>query len=310
MTEELVGVILSAGKGTRIDPFNTQYPKPLLPIGNLPILAHHMEAFRRLGIRKVYVVVAHLMDRIINHFGRHAHGLDISYVEQPQILGIAHAVGRVEALVQGPFMLALGDIFYLAPDLERMVERYREGDVAAVLAVKEEISADPVRKNFTVDLAPDGTVSRVVEKPINPTNLLKGCGIYLFGPEIFDAIHRTPRTALRDEYEITTAIQLMIDAHQKVVADAVIDWDLNVTFPKDLLEGNLRYLKHLGIGEMVAESAVISEQISIENCVIGADVELRGQARLRDCVLLPGTQLSLENDLHRSIVSKDLLIQC
>ena len=109
--DELVGVILSAGKGSRIDPFNAHFPKPLLPIGNRPIMGHHLETYRGLGITKCCVVVGHLMDRIINHFGRDANaGLDIRYVEQNDILGIAHAVGQVEPYVDGPFLLCLGDI--------------------------------------------------------------------------------------------------------------------------------------------------------------------------------------------------------
>lgn len=308
---DLVGVILSAGKGSRIDPFNAHFPKPLLPIGNRPIMGHHLELFRSLGVKDCSIVVGHLMDRIINHFGRgDDHGLSVRYVEQDRILGIAHAVGRAEPHVDGPFILCLGDIFYLANDMQRMVERYRRGDVAAVLAVKEEDDVAAVKRNFTVELDAGGYVTRVVEKPRNPVNLLKGCGIYVFGPEIFDAIRRTPRTALRDEYEITNSIQILIEDGHKVAVEPVIDWDLNVTFPGDLLDGNIAYLEHQGVENLVDESATVSDSVTLSRCVIGAGARVTGSGLLRDTVVLANSSVEVESDLHRALVSADLISRC
>ena len=309
--QKISGVILSAGKGSRIDPFNTQYPKPLLPIGNRPILGHHLEMFHRLGIGPAYIVVGHLMDRIINAFGRHSpEGDDINYVEQDNILGIAHAVGRVEPHLDGPFMLVLGDIFYLAPQMKRMVDRYMQGDVAAVLAVKEETSPEPVKKNFTVEMDDAGFVTRVVEKPRRPSTLLKGCGIYLFGPEVFDAIHRTPRTAMRDEYEITNTLQILIDDGHKVVTESVIDWDLNVTFPVDLLEGNLAYLQQSGRDNLVADGVHLGDEVRLERCVVGAGAHIQGPVHLSDCVVFPNTRVERGGDMDRTLFSGDLVIRC
>lgn len=309
--DDLSGVILSAGKGTRIDPFNTQYPKPLLPIGNLPIIGHHLELFRSLGIQRSYIVVGHLMDRIINRFGRGSgSGQEIHYVEQDRVLGIAHAVGCVEPLMDGPFLLVLGDIFYLAPRMDRLVERYRRGDVAAVLAVKEEADPAPVSKNFTVETDAAGYVTRVVEKPRRPRTLLKGCGIYLFGPEVFDAIHRTPRTALRDEYEITTAVQILIDDGYKVAAEAVVDWDLNITFPADLIAGNLHYLEHAGLRNLVDPSAEVPSGAELQHCVVGAGARVPEGVRMQECVVFPDTQVRRQEGLVRTILSGDLVIRC
>jgi len=308
---ELVGVILSAGKGSRIDPFNAHFPKPLLPIGNRPIMGHHLELFRSLGVERCCVVVGHLMDRIINHFGRGGDaGLDIQYVEQDKILGIAHAVGRAEPHVDGPFILCLGDIFYLSSEMERMVARYRRGDVAAVLAVKEENDVAAVKRNFTVELDADGYVTRVVEKPREPANNLKGCGIYVFGPEIFDAIRRTPRTALRDEYEITNSIQILIDDGHKVAVESVIDWDLNVTFPGDLVDGNIAYLNHKDADNLIDPSAHVAEGVTLSRCVIGAGARVTGSGKLRDTVVLANSVVEVNQDLHRALVSGDLISRC
>ncbi|HYC78905.1 MAG TPA: sugar phosphate nucleotidyltransferase [Planctomycetota bacterium] len=305
----LVGVILSAGKGSRIDPFNAHYPKPLLPIGNRPIIGHHLERLKDLGCREAVLVVGHLMDHIINTYGRgDAAGIPIRYVEQDQTLGIAHAAGKAEPFVEGPMVLCLGDIFYLTTRLERLVERYRRGDVAAVLAVMEDRDPASMRKNFSVEVGVDGYVTRVVEKPRAPRSTLKGCGIYLFGPEIFDAIRKTPRTALRDEYEITTSIQILIDDGLKVAAEPVIDWDLNVTFPRDLLAGNLQWLRHVGAENLVAPGATVHPGATLRRTVVGEGVTIDAPATIEDSVILPRS--AVNEDLKRAIVSREIVIRC
>jgi NDP-sugar pyrophosphorylase family protein len=273
-------------------------------------MGHHLELFRSLGIRRCFLVVGHLMDHIINHFGRGQElGMEIHYVEQEKVLGIAHAVGQVDGVVDGPFVLCLGDIFYLSRSMDRLVERYRRGDVAAVLAVKEEQDPAPVRRNFTVETDAAGYVSRVEEKPRQPRNLVKGCGIYLFGPEILDAIRKTPRTALRDEYEITTSIQILVDDGARVAIEPVIDWDLNVTFPEDLLAGNLKYLEHLGVDNLVHDTAEIHPGATLSRCVIGPHARIPAPILLRDCVVMERSVVPEEEDLHRALIARDMVIR-
>ncbi|MEZ6194205.1 MAG: sugar phosphate nucleotidyltransferase [Planctomycetota bacterium] len=309
---ELRGVILSAGKGSRIDPFNTRFPKPLLPIANRPILGHHLEILKGLGVRRVSMVVGHLMDKIIGHFGRgDALGLEIDYVEQRATLGIAHALAQLPPSVEGPVMVVLGDIFYVPRGLDAMVEQFRaQGESGAVLAVMREPDHAVLKKNFSVELDAAGRATRVIEKPALPPNDLKGCGIYLFGPEIFDAVRKTPRTALRDEYEITSSIQILIDDGFPVTISECIDWDFNVTFAEDLLEGNLRYLDSHGLSSMIAEDAEIHPDAVVERSVIGPGVRVRTPVRIRDSVLLADTEIARDQDLERVIASPDIWYPC
>lgn len=309
-SEELTGVILSAGKGSRIDPFNAHYPKPLLPIGNLPIIAHHLAFFRAVGIRKVVIVVGYMMDRIISHLGRgEAFGVEITYVEQEKILGIAHAVGQAEKHVSGPFLLCLGDIYYRSNRIDSMLRRFTDEKLDCVLAVKQETDAAIVRKNFTVELDDAQLVRRVIEKPQRPPSLLKGCGIYLFSPWIFDCIRRTPRTALRDEYEITSSIQIMIDDGGRVAAADVIDWDLNVTFPADLLDGNVSFLRNEGLTYLVDPTATVARDAVLQLCTVGAGARVEAR-ELTECVVLPGAHVPAGPPLQRAIISADVLLRC
>lgn len=311
MTDSLTGVILSAGKGSRIDPFNTHHPKPLLPIANVPIMGHHIEIFKSLGIRRVKIVVGHLMDKIINHFGRGAdHGVEIEYVEQRNTLGIAHAVAQLADVVDGSFMLVLGDIFYAPRDLDTMVAKFDAQGGGAVLAVMREDDPERLKKNFSVELGDDGLARRVIEKPRIPPNDLKGCGIYMFGPEMFDAVRKTPRTALRDEYEITSSLQILIDdGHPVSVAD-VVAWDYNITFAHDLLHGNLKYLEDKGLDSVIDETAEIHPDAVIEKSVIGPRVKITVPVKIRKSVLLPDTVINRPADMEEVIASPETTYQC
>jgi NDP-sugar pyrophosphorylase family protein len=310
-TPGYVGVILSAGKGSRIDPFNTQYPKPMLPIVNRPILEHQVEQMKSLGIREIVIVVGHLQEVIREHFGDGERlGVSIRYVEQKQTLGIAHAVMQLERHIHGPFLLFLGDIFYVAKDLAAMVRTFESGGVNAVLAVKHEEDPAAIQKNFAVTIDDRLNVSKVVEKPRYLVNKLKGCGMYLFGPEIFDAIRQTPRTAMRDEYELTTSIQIFIDSSYRVKACEVVDWDYNITFPADLLDCNGKFLRQIGRTNEVAPSARVHPDAKLQGAVIGEGVVVERPIRIVDSILLPGTVVSGDEDIVDCILSKEIRIHC
>ncbi|HUR27498.1 MAG TPA: sugar phosphate nucleotidyltransferase [Planctomycetota bacterium] len=307
----LTGVILSAGKGSRIDPFNTRYPKPMLPIVNRPILEHQVEQMKSVGIREIVIVVGHLQEVIREHFGDgQRFGVEIRYVEQKNALGIAHAAMQLERHLSGAFLLFLGDIFYVAKDLEAMVRTFDSGGVNGVLAVKRELDPAAIQKNFSVTIDDHSNVSKVVEKPRYLINNLKGCGMYLFGPEIFDALRQTPRTAMRDEYELTTAIQIFIDEKYRVKACEVVDWDCNITFPADLLECNARFLRHTGAPNAVAKSARVHSGATLSGAVLGDDVFVEHPIRVVNSILLPGTHITDRVDVVDSVVSKDLRIHC
>lgn len=286
------GVILAAGHGSRMGPFGDAMPKPIAPICNKPLLVYQLEHMRRAGIEDVIIVIGHLGNRITQTLGDGAaFGVHIQYVEQQQRLGLAHAVGQLERHIDRPFLLMLGDIFFEIPDLAQMFAEYEQHDAAAVLAVKQETDPEAVKRNFSVHLRDDGSVRRVIEKPRHVSNLLKGCGIYLFDLRIFDAIRRTPRTAMRDEYELTDSIQILIDFEYPVRVSLVVDWDMNITFIGDLITCCVRQLALLGKESVVGEGCVIAEGVKLIDSVLGDHVTITQPITLERCVALPGTRI-------------------
>jgi dTDP-glucose pyrophosphorylase len=307
-SQPLLGVILAAGKGTRIAPFSDHYPKPILPILGKPLIQHQVEVLRDLGVSKVIVLIGHLGFEVVRALGDGSQlGVPIEYVEQGPTLGIAHALSKLESRINQRFMLFLGDIFFLTDDLHDMLTLMDDDDVSGVLAVKEEHSEEAIRRNFVVLEDERGHVTRVIEKPRHPRTNLKGCGLYLFDPVIFDAVRRTPRSALRDEYEITDAIQIFIDDGYGVRAARVIRDDLNLSYPSDLLDINLKLLgneSYLGKGVNLAPGA------TVENSVVMDGASVPNAIRVTDSLIFPDVTVDWSTDVVRRIITEDHVIDC
>jgi dTDP-glucose pyrophosphorylase len=309
MASKYMGAILAAGRGTRMAPFSDSYPKPILPICNKPLIEHQIEIMKSVGITDIVILVGHKGYEIARVLGNgESLGVSLRYVEQTGMLGIAHAVGRLEPHVDRPFLLFLGDIFFVPGDLSQLFARFEEQGGGAVLAMREDEPA-AIRRNFAITLSADGFVTRVIEKPRHTPNRLKGVGLYLFDLPMFDAIRRTPRTAMRDEYEITDAIQVFIDDGYPVRAAAAVHDDINVTTPADLLRCNLMQAR-LTPEAAVLDSASVHGQAQIENCVIGRDVVVRNPIRIANSVILSGSRIDSQSGFDSFIVTPDCVVDC
>ena len=257
------------------------------------------------------VVIGHYGFEIVKSLGNgNSLGIKIEYVDQKEALGIAHALGQLESQIDRPFVLFLGDIYFVSQDLHLMIEEFNREDVHAVLATKVEEDPEAIKRNFAVVENEEGWVRRVIEKPRYIINNLKGCGLYIFDLYIFDAIRRTPRTALRDEYEITEAIQVLINDGFGVRTASVIAEDINITFPHDLLRANLLELKHQGKERIVGENVQIANLGRVQNAVIGDNVVVKHDIGIYDSVIFAQASLDTESNLERTIVTPERIIYC
>lgn len=303
------GVILAAGHGSRMGPFGDAMPKPIAPVCNKPLLAYQLEHLRGLGIDDIIVVIGHLGRRIVDALGDgSAYGVKIRYVEQEKRLGLAHAVGQLERHVSRPFVLMLGDIFFEVDDLAQMARTHEQSNAAAVLAVKDEPDPAAIRRNFAVLSDASGAVRRVIEKPRVVPNRLKGCGIYLFDERIFEAVRRTPRTAMRDEYELTDSIQILIDYDYPVRIAHAVKWDMNVTFIGDLIDCCVHVLRQQGQSSLVGEGCSIANGATLVDSVLGDGARVEHPIRLERCVVMPGAAVASTVDLADAVVTKDAVL--
>jgi dTDP-glucose pyrophosphorylase len=306
-----IGVILAAGRGRRMAPFSENYPKPLLPVCNKPIIQHHIEIMKSLGITDLVILVGHKGFEISKVLGDGSQlGVSLRYVEQTSMLGIAHAVGRLESHIDRPFLLLLGDIFFIPGDMQSMFTKFEEQGEGAILGTKEEFDPLAIRRNYAIQLNQDGYATRVIEKPRHATNRLKGVGIYLFDLPIFDAIRRTPRTAMRDEYEITDSIQVMIqDGYPVRPANCVLE-DVNLTVPADLLRCNLVHASRVPGESLLGPNHRLNEQVQIQNSIIGANVTVKHPIRIANSVIFDNSYVDSKRNFEHFIVTPEAVVDC
>jgi NDP-sugar pyrophosphorylase family protein len=306
---DYVGAILAAGRGNRMGVLGDQYPKPLLPIANEPLIVHHIQILRDLGIRKVYVVVGYKGAQIADALGDGTqYGVQLIFLDQGPSLGSAHALGRLAPIIDDPFVLLLGDYYFSAPKLAEMFA-WAKSSGSSAMAAKREPDRQALCEACILELDAEERVLRITEKPKLPISDLKGCGIYIFRPEIFDAIRQTPRTALRDEYELTISIDIYIKLGYKIYAKEIIDWDMNLTRPEDVLQCNLNWLKHQDRIELVDPEVQLPVGSRLERAIIGANVTVERPSVLKDVIVFSGTQIR-GGWIEHALVTPTGLISC
>jgi NDP-sugar pyrophosphorylase family protein len=305
-------VILAAGKGARLSPFSENSPKPILPILNRPLLAHQIDVMRDSGISDITIVVGHLGYQVAGMFGDgSSYGVRIRFVEQESTLGLAHAVGALESRVHTPFFLMLGDIYVrLTAPLGPLCDQVLAGDAHANLVSMYEPDPEMLRRNFIIQADQAGRVHRVIEKPRYVDSQLKGCGLYVFDPHIFDAIRRTPRTAMRDEYEITDSIQILINDGYIVRHHPIVERDLNLTKAEDLLAINLIELARSGLPYLIDQSVSMPEGVRVERSVIGSGVMIAHPIRISNSVIMPGVAVTAQSDLDSVVMDREHTVYC
>jgi glucose-1-phosphate thymidylyltransferase len=279
-----------------------EYPKALLPVANEPLIGHHLKLLHSLGVREIYVVVGYRATDIVRALGDgERYHVTLHYVEQGASLGSAHALGQVRPFVRRPFLLVLGDYHFVVSHPEHLT-RYLQGGKSAMLA-KREPDRRLLAEACELQVDQEGRILKVVEKPAAPEGDLKGCGFYALQPEIFDSVARTPRTALRDEYELSISLEIYIDSGHPLFAEEGIVWDFNFTRPEDLLECNLKWLEQAGLNNLVAESARVEQGTRLEHTVVGNNVRITGSSNLKETVVFSQAEIAGDRSINRALVT-------
>jgi len=233
--QDLKGLILSGGKGTRLRPITHTSAKQLVPVANKPVLFYGIEAMAAAGIRDVGIVIApETGDEIREAVGDgERFGVAVTYIEQDEPLGLAHAALTAEPFLgDSPFVMYLGDNL-LQGGIEELVAAFREHEPDALILLTP--VADP--ENYGVAELRDGAVVRLVEKPPEPTTDLALVGVYMFTPTVHEAAKAIEPSG-RGELEITDAIQHLLDSGLRVEPHVVEGWWKDTGRLDDMLEAN------------------------------------------------------------------------
>ncbi len=310
--DDLKGLILSGGKGTRLRPITHTSAKQLVPVANKPVLFYGLEAMVQAGIREVGIIVApETGDEIREAAGDGSRfGARITYLEQPAPLGLAHAVLTAEPFLgTSPFVMYLGDNL-LQGGIADLVAAFREGEPDALIL----LTPVPDPEHYGVAELSGGRVVRLQEKPVEPRTDLALVGVYMFTPGIHDAA-RAIRPSGRGELEITDAIQHLVDAGLRVEPHVVRGWWKDTGRLEDLLEANRLVLDRLEgrvegrlvdsqvDGRVVLEAGALLERSTVRGpAIIGA------RARLVDAYVGPYTAIAEDCLVQQAEVEHSILL--
>jgi UTP--glucose-1-phosphate uridylyltransferase len=234
-------VIPAAGLGTRFLPATKAIPKEMIPIIDIPMIQYIVEEAVRSGIEDIVLITARNKHEIEDHFdyayevektltekgnaelaevSRKIAGLcNLISIRQKNPMGLGHAIACAEPVIgKEPFAVLLGDdmIDSQVPCTKQLIDIF-EKTGSSVVAVME-VSDEDVSKYGIVEKNPDGTVSRLIEKP-KPTETrsrLALPGRYVLSNKIFDCIRET-QPGRNGEIQLTDALQLLLKK-EKIIA--------------------------------------------------------------------------------------------
>jgi glucose-1-phosphate thymidylyltransferase len=299
-----------AGKGTRLRPHTHVTPKPMLKVGDKPVLAYILDDLRELGVHEAVCITGHLKERVEEYMAREHPDFHAVYVEQVEQRGTADAIALAEPFVQEELLIIFVDTLFDA-DLS-LVHRLPE-DVSGVIWAKEVEDY----QRFGVIVTDDaGCMRQIIEKPSEPVSKLANIGLYYIRDWklLFEGIRHVMNSAPgpSGEYFLTDAFQYMVDHGGKLLVAPVEGW-YDAGKPETLLETNLHVLSTTRgrspaprDGVTVHEPVHVANGVTLEDSEIGPNVSISAGAvlrgsKVRDAII--GEKAVLEGcDLHDSLV--------
>jgi len=225
-------VILAAGEGKRMHPLTYTRPKVMLPIAGKPILEWNLRNARAAGLKDFIFVVSYKSEMVREYFGNGKKwNIKITYVNQGEPMGTAHAIGMVESFVNDCLVMC-GDTIFGTNDIKKIK---RKGNKIGLIKVENALEYG------IVELIGKYVV-KIYEKMDRPFTNVINAGIYHFNKDMFSYIRNTEKSA-RGEYEITDSINLFA-SKEKMEGVFLKDWR-DVVYPWHLLDANEELLKKL-----------------------------------------------------------------
>jgi dTDP-glucose pyrophosphorylase len=229
-------LVLAAGRGSRLREQTEAQTKCMLPMFGKPLIQYSLENAVRAGVSEVVIVVGYHAEQIINRFGIEFDGVRLQYVFQHEPQGLVHAIDSSREAIDGEdFMLFLADEILWAPRHKEMVETFESENLMVICGIVHEANRDEIRKTYAViEDDRDQRIYRLIEKPRNPPNDIRGTGNCIFRARILDYVALTPINQNRKEKELPDLIQCAIDDGHAVKSFDIGSGYVNINTPEDI----------------------------------------------------------------------------
>jgi glucose-1-phosphate thymidylyltransferase len=288
-------IIPVAGEGSRLRPHTYTLPKVLLNVAGKPILGHILDKIIKDGFKEATIVIGYMGEKIIKYVTSN-YSLKVDFVEQEERLGLAHSIYIAkETIPNEPLLIILGDTIFDV-DLKPVIAGSHTS-----LGVK--YVEDPRR--FGVVQSDNGFAKKLIEKPDVPVSNLALVGLYwiknteLLLKSVSDIIEGEVKT--RGEYQLTDALQKMIEKGEKITTFNVEGW-YDCGKPETLLSTN-RYLleknstQTIGDGFIIIPPVFISPKAKITSSIIGPYTTVSDNSEIVDSII------------RNSIISEDAIVE-
>jgi glucose-1-phosphate thymidylyltransferase len=313
------GLILSGGKGTRLYPLTYTSAKQLIPVANKPVLFRVIEAIREAGIDEIGIVVGSTGDEIRAAVGRGGRwNARITYIEQQQPLGLAHAVKvSREFLGDERFVMFLGDNV-IEGGISTLIRQFADSAWNSQIVLTR--VAHPEQYGVA-ELADDGSIVRLVEKPKQPPSDLALVGIYMFDAAIHQACDAI-KPSWRGELEITDAIQWLVEHKYQVRPYVHAGWWIDTGKREDMLAANGLVLEELTpqVEGYVDRDSTVDGRVTVQmgaeiiNSVVRGPTIIGERTRIINSYVGPFTSiyhdvLVEDSEIERTIVLEHSVIR-
>ena len=236
------GIILHGGHGTRLRPLTHTGPKQLLPIANKPMSQYCLESIVETGINDIAIIIGGVgSNKVQEYYGDGSNfGVNITYIEQDEPKGIAHAIRLCKEFVKDEkFLVFLGDNI-IQKSITGFVDTFKNSNYDATVLLCE--VDNPSR--FGIADVKNEKIIKITEKPKSPISNLAVTGIYLLTPKIFEIIDKL-KPSWRNELEITDALDSLLNINHNISYEKITDYWKDTGTPEDIIHANGEIIKKL-----------------------------------------------------------------
>ena len=328
------GIILHGGHGTRLRPLTHTGPKQLLPIANKPMSEYCIDAIKECGITDIAIIIGGIgSQKVKDYYGDGSRfNLKISYIEQDEPRGIAHAINLCKNFIgKEKFLVFLGDNI-IQKSINNIAKKFEQNDYDALMLLCEVNNP----KQFGIAHIVDNKIVKIVEKPKDPPSNMAVTGIYFLTESFFEIYSRlTP--SWRNELEITDALQMLLEENFKIDFEMITDYWKDTGTPNDIIHANGEVLKnmksynfsdvdktttltgHVMIGKnskIFGNSEIIGPCIIGENCqigpnaIIGPNCSINNDSQISNCsiqnsIIMKNCIIDSKIKIHNSIIASN-----
>lgn len=224
-------VLMAGGKGERLRPLTEKIPKPLLPLGEKPIIDHNIDRLVNYGINNINVTVNYLADQLIEHFSKNTNDIHVRCIKEPQFLGTIGSVQFIDTFENDTILVMNSDLFTNIDYEDFYLHFLNNNADISVAAIPYSISVP-----YGIFELEERNILGIKEKPIY--NYYANAGIYLIKRELLELI---PKDCY---FDATDFIEMLISKNYKVIRFPLIGYWIDIGKHEDYKKAQ-EFIKHI-----------------------------------------------------------------